>query len=217
MEWERSQFFSDPTSFLQKESVLLTQQDTQSALWPHASSWEQMVSDPVNESADVGVDTRLVLLAAAVAPAHHPNNIMGPVTLAHQRASRVTLQGQRGGSYQGSLFLSSCVLLVEKNHTCHRPGRSPRLLSGCLHRTCCRPASLRKRGGLYISPGRSGGREHPAAGWYRTSLRQEESVRGRHYSWKHCFSCTENVQNTHIWNFMQIGAHLIRKCTIWIF
>lgn len=51
--------------------------------------------NPADESPDVGVDTWLVLLAAAVAPAHHSNNVVSPVPLAHQRPARVTLQGQR--------------------------------------------------------------------------------------------------------------------------
>lgn len=144
-------------------------------LWPHASSWEQMMCDPVNKCANVGVDAGLVLLAAAVSPAHHTDNIVGPVALAHQRAARVPLQGRRGGFHQGSPPLFFITIRRKKNHTLsHKPGRNRRPHSCCLHRTCCHPASLRTRGGLYISPGRSGRREHPAAGWYRTSLRQEE-------------------------------------------
>lgn len=131
-----------------------------------------MMSDPVNKPANVGVDAGLVLLAAAVSPAHHTDNIVGPVTLAHQRAARVPLQGRRGGFHQGShsfyhhkkkITLSLTNLAgIDAPHSC------------CLRRTCCHPASLRTHGRLYISPGRSGRREHPAAGWYRTSLRQEE-------------------------------------------
>lgn len=52
-----------------------------------------MFRDPVNKSADVSVDTRLVLLAAAVAPAHNTNNIVGAIMLTHQRAAGVALQG----------------------------------------------------------------------------------------------------------------------------
>lgn len=63
-----------------------------------------MRSDPVNKSADVGVDTGLVLLPAAVAPAHHANDVVGPIALTHQGAPRVTLQGHgRDVFNQGSL------------------------------------------------------------------------------------------------------------------
>lgn len=53
-----------------------------------------MMNDPVDKSAHVGVDARLVLLAAAVSPAHHADSVVGAVMLAHQRAARVTLQRQ---------------------------------------------------------------------------------------------------------------------------
>lgn len=53
-----------------------------------------MTSDPVDESAHVGVDARLVLLAAAVSPTHHTDGVVGAVTLAHQRAARVALRRQ---------------------------------------------------------------------------------------------------------------------------
>ena len=58
-----------------------------------------MRSNPVNKSADIGVDTGLVLLPAAVAPAHHADDVVGPITLAHQRAARVTLQGHGGSVF----------------------------------------------------------------------------------------------------------------------
>lgn len=58
-----------------------------------------MRSDPVNKSADVGVDTGLVLLPAAVAPAYHSDDVVGPIALAHQGAARVTLQGHGGGVF----------------------------------------------------------------------------------------------------------------------
>lgn len=61
-----------------------------------------MTGDPVHKSADIGVDTRLVLLAAAVAPAHHTNNIVGPITVTHQRSTGVTLH--REEVLSGSLF-----------------------------------------------------------------------------------------------------------------
>lgn len=64
-----------------------------------------MMGDPVHKSADAGVDAGLVLLAAAVAPAHHTDNIVGPVTLTHQGPPGVTLQGQRGGFSFLCLFL----------------------------------------------------------------------------------------------------------------
>lgn len=81
---------------------------------------------------------------------------------------------QRGGFIRLSFFYTH-EYCCQTNHISHRPGRSQHLPSCCRHRTCCHPVSLRKRGELYISPGRSGEHEHPAAGWYRTSLRQEES------------------------------------------
>lgn len=86
-------------------------------LWPHASSWEQMMCDPVNKCANVGVDAGLVLLAAAVSPAHHTDNIVGPVALAHQRAARVPLQGRRGGFHQGSPPLFFYHHKKKQNHT----------------------------------------------------------------------------------------------------
>lgn len=55
-----------------------------------------MKSDPVNKSFDVGVDAGLELHSAAFAPAHHADDVVGPVTLAHQRAPRVALRGHVG-------------------------------------------------------------------------------------------------------------------------
>lgn len=61
--------------------------------WPRTSSSSRdKTSDPVDELAHAGVDARLVLLPAAVSPAHHANDVMGPVTFTHQRATRVALQ-----------------------------------------------------------------------------------------------------------------------------
>lgn len=76
-----------------------------------------MMCDPVNKCANVGVDAGLVLLAAAVSPAHHTDNIVGPVALAHQRAARVPLQGRRGGFHQGSPPLFFYHHKKKQNHT----------------------------------------------------------------------------------------------------
>lgn len=67
------------------------------------SSRDQMTGDPVHKSAHVGVDAGLVLLAATVSPAHHSYNVVGPIALAHQRASRVALRRDTaGGHHQGA-------------------------------------------------------------------------------------------------------------------
>jgi len=81
-----------------------------------------MTSDPGNKSADVGVNSGLVLLAAAVAPTHNTDDIVGPVTLTHQRAPGVPLQGRRGGVTSG-IQLQECIIEIhEEWHLTHLAG-----------------------------------------------------------------------------------------------
>lgn len=142
--------------------------------WRRTSSGDERI-DPVVELDHVGVHARLVRLTAAVSPAHQANNGMGPVTLTHQRATRVALKVRVGGwgwvvvGCEVSAFLA---ILRQKEIVSHKPDRNRCLHWYCPHRTCCHPASLRKHGGLYIWPGRWGGRERPSAGSYHNALEQ---------------------------------------------
>lgn len=68
--------------------------ESETSLALRTSSGDQTTSDPVDKSAHVGVNAWLVLLAAAVSPAHHADSVVGAVTLAHKRAARVPLRRQ---------------------------------------------------------------------------------------------------------------------------
>lgn len=159
------------------------------------SSRDQTTGDPVHKSAHVGVDARLVLLSATVSPAHHPYNVLGLITLAHQRASRVALRRDKAGGYhQGATRRKKKQ--TNWNPVVFKPGRSRRLRSCCLRRTCCRPVSPRTRGELCISPGRWGQRERPAAGWSRTSLRRtEQQQRWRSVDFESILRCSYHGKN----------------------
>lgn len=58
----------------------------------HKSCSVHFASDPAGERVDVGVDARLVLLTAAVAPAHHTGDVVCSVIRAHQGSTRVALE-----------------------------------------------------------------------------------------------------------------------------
>lgn len=104
------------------------------------------------------------------------------------------------------------------NPVVFKPGRSRRLRSCCLRRTCCRPVSLRTRGELCISPGRWGQRERPAAGWSRTSLRQtEQQQRWRSVDFESILRCSYHGKNhsTGLLLFVYCNSkiHLICLCS----
>ena len=61
---------------------------TPQSLLSHCSllDWRSvdLAFDPAGECVDVGVDTGLVPLPTAVAPAHHTGDVMGAIVLTHQ-------------------------------------------------------------------------------------------------------------------------------------
>lgn len=175
-----------------------------SVQWPSVNS----APDPAGEGVDVGVDARLVLLAAAVAPAHHAGDVEGSIVLAHQRSTRVALEG--GKEKQRERFkanrdkFSRCdggaVLwhTPPRHERRHTPGRSPRLPAGSLHRSCCRPATSRKQSVLCSGRRRWGRRERSTAGCC-SALQEVEWTMPIRKIWQTELMIKTNKQNKKYW------------------